>query len=428
MLTNWAGNIEFRAERVHRPQTVAELRELVAASAGVRALGTGHSFNRIADTPADLVSVAGLPRVIEIDTAAATVTVSAGLRYAEVAERLNQAGYALPNLASLPHISIAGACATGTHGSGDRNGGLATAVAALRIVGPGGEPAELSRRDDPERFPGAVVGLGAFGVVTELTLELLSSFEVAQYVYEGLALDVLAERFDAVFGAAYSVSVFTNWADGDGAVWLKTRHESGEGAPQSLLDVLGPKWLGARPADGPRHPIPGMPAGFCTVQGGVPGPWHERLPHFRPDFTPSSGEELQSEFLLPRAAAPQAIAALRGLADRIAPVLQISELRTIAADDLWLSPAYGRDSVAFHFTWVADTEAVTPVLAAVEERLMPLGARPHWGKLFTTPPQQLADQYERWDDFRRLLLAQDPEGTFRNAFVDSLFPSLRSSD
>ena len=439
LITNWAGNITFSAARVHRPHTVAELREIIATSTRVRALGTGHCFNRIADTPGDLISVAELPQLLEIDPATGTATVSAGLRYAEVAEQFHRAGFALPNLASLPHISIAGACATGTHGSGDQNGGLATAVSGLRMVGPDGEMTELSRQDDPERFPGAVVALGALGVVTELTLDLVPDFAVAQYVYEGLALDRLAEQFDAVFGAAYSVSVFTNWSDGAGSVWLKQRRDIDQpdatGLPGAHPNPTptptpdpDPEWLGARLADGQRHPIAGMPPDFCTQQGGVPGPWHERLPHFRPDFTPSSGEELQSEFLLPRAAAPQAIAELRGLADRIAPVLQVSEIRTIAADDLWLSPAYGRDSAAFHFTWVKDAEAVAPVLAAVGERLAPLGARPHWGKLYTAPPDQVADLYERSEDFRRLTDEQDPGGKFRNTFVGALFPPLRPSD
>jgi alditol oxidase len=419
MPTNWAGNIAFSAARLHRPDSIAELRKLVGSSAQVRALGTGHSFNLIADTPGDLISVAGLPPLIEIDTATATATVSAGLRYAEAAEHLNRAGFALPNLASLPHISIAGAVATGTHGSGNANGSLATAVAGLRLVGPDGDVTELNRRDDPDRFPGAVVSLGALGVVTSLTLDLVPSFDVAQYVYRGLALDQLAAQFEAVSAAAYSVSVFTNWASGDGAVWLKERVER-----DSDGDAPALQWLGAQLAESPQHPVPGMPAEFCTEQGGVPGPWHERLPHFRPDFTPSSGEELQSEFLLPRAAAPQALAALRGLADRIAPVLQISEIRTIAADELWLSPAYGRDSVAFHFTWIADAAAVTPVVTAVEEVLTPLGARPHWGKVFTVAPGEVVSNYEYSGEFRRLMSELDPGGKFRNAYVDALFPSL----
>jgi len=420
-LTNWAGNIAFSTQRLHRPDSVAELRRLVGSSARVRALGTAHSFNRIADTPGELVSVAGLPRMIEIDTASATATVSAGLRYAELAEYLYRAGFALPNLASLPHISIAGACATGTHGSGDGNGGLATAVSGLRMVGPEGDVTELGRRDDPERFPGAVVALGALGVVTSLTLDLVPGFEVAQYVYPGLALDRLESAdFESVFGAAYSVSVFTNWAGGDGAVWLKARVD-----PDSATEVPPEHWLGAHLAEVPQHPVPGMPAEFCTQQGGVPGPWHERLPHFRPDFTPSSGEELQSEYLLPRAAAQQAVTALRGLADRIAPVLQISEIRTVAADDLWLSPAYGRDSVAFHFTWVKDTAAVTPVVTAVEEALLPLGARPHWGKVFTAGPGAVASGYEYAGEFQRLMAEQDPGGKFRNEYLDALFPPLK---
>lgn len=424
-LTNWAGNVAFAAARVHNPDSIAELRKIVSASRKVRALGTGHCFNHIADTPEDLIAVGGLPNVVEIDTAGGTASVSAGLRYAEVAEHLHRAGFALPNLASLPHISIAGACATGTHGSGDRNGGLATAVSALRFVTADGDLAELSRRDDPERFPGAVVNLGALGVVTRMTLDLVPAFEVAQYVYLGLALDRLAANFPAVSGAAYSVSVFTKWAGGDGAVWLKRRLRPGASAAQDGDgdEAVAPEWLGARLATTQQHPIPQMPAGFCTQQGGVPGPWHERLPHFRPEFTPSAGEELQSEFLLPREHAPQAIGALLTLGERIAPVLQISEIRTVAGDDLWLSPSYGRDSVAFHFTWVKDAAAVTPVVGAVEDLLLPLGARPHWGKVFTAQPAKVVAGYERAQDFRRLMDEFDPGGKFRNAYVEAFFPT-----
>lgn len=417
-LTNWAGNVEFTAQRVHQPQSVGELRKIVASSRKVRALGTGHCFNRIADTAQDLVAVGGLPGVIEIDTATATASVAAGLRYGEVAPQLHRAGFALPNLASLPHISIAGACATGTHGSGDRNGGLGTSVSALRFVTADGDVAQLSRRDDPERFPGAVVSLGALGIVTSMTLDLVPAFEVAQYVYLGLALERLAADFAAVSGAAYSVSVFTTWADGQGAVWLKQRVQ-----PSSGGEAAEPEWLGARLATTQQHPIAGMPAGFCTQQGGVPGPWHERLPHFRAEFTPSAGEELQSEFLLPRAAAAQAIGALLSLGDRIAPVLQVSEIRTVAGDDLWLSPAYGRDSVAFHFTWVKDTAAVTPVVGEVERALLPLGARPHWGKVFTVESRHVTALYERAGDFRALIDEFDPAGKFRNDYVEALFPA-----
>ncbi|MFI7275378.1 FAD-binding protein [Streptomyces sp. NPDC049879] len=411
---NWAGNITFGAERVHRPASLDELRCAVAGARRVRALGTGHSFNRIADTDGDQVLVDGLPRRVEVDADAGTVTVGAGLRYAEVAAELHAAGFALANLASLPHISVAGSVATGTHGSGDGQQGLASAVAALELVGPEGDLVRLGRDTDPARFPGAVVGLGALGVVTALTLDIEPAFEVAQWVHTDVPLDAVSSAFDAVTGAAYSVSTFTDWHSGLGTVWLKRRVDR-DGAADT-----GDDWLGGTPARGQWHPIPGMPADFCTRQEGVPGPWHERLPHFRPEFTPSKGEELQSELFVPRAAAPAAFAALRGIGDALAPVLQVSEVRTVAADELWLSPAQGRDSVGFHFTWVQDPAAVTPVLAAVEDLLLPLGARPHWGKLTTAAPGEIAARFDRMDDFRALAREFDPAGRFRNAHLDAL--------
>jgi alditol oxidase len=414
---NWAGNVTFGAARFHRPASVPELQRLVARSTRVRALGTGHSFNRLADTPGDLVCVAGLPRAIEIDAAGPAVTLTAGLTYGEVAAALQEAGRALPNLASLPHISVAGACATGTHGSGDGNGSLATAVSAVEMVTADGDLVTVSREADPGRFPGTVVALGALGIVTRLTLDTVPAFDIRQYVYEDLPAGQVTEHFDEIVSAAYSVSLFTGWRGPRiRQAWLKRRADApGSGA-------AGPRWMGGRLADGPRHPVPGMSPAACTEQLGVPGPWHERLPHFRREFTPSAGDELQSEYLLPRAHAADALAALRPVAGRLAPVVRTSEIRTIAADDLWLSPAYQRDSVAFHFTWIRDWAAVAPAVALVEERLAPLRARPHWGKLFGTSPEAMRGLYPRLDDFRRLMHRHDPAGKFRNDLLDRYFP------
>jgi xylitol oxidase len=412
---NWAGNTVFNARRVQRPESVEELQHIVASSARVRALGSGHSFNRVADTRGDLVRLDGLPPLVDVDEAASTVTVGAGMRYGEVATVLHESGHALANLASLPHISVAGCCATATHGSGDSEKCLAAAVVSLEVVGPDGETALLSRESDPERFPGTVVALGALGIVTRLTLRVEPAFEVSQHIWTGVPLTEVAARFDEIFQSAYSVSAFTDYLGGDARVWLKRRTAERDGS-------IRPRgWEGLTPADAAHHPIPGIPATHCTEQLGVPGPWHERLPHFRPDFTPSNGDELQSELLLPRAAAPQALAELRALGDRIAPVLQISEIRTIAADDLWLSPAFEQDCVGFHFTWVKDAGAVLPVVAAVEERLLPLGARPHWGKLTAMEPESIASLYERAADFRQLVRERDPERVFANDFVDRVF-------
>jgi alditol oxidase len=413
-VANWAGNITFGAKRVHRPATIPELRNVVATAAKVRALGSGHSFSRIADTTGDLVSVAGLPRVTEIDSARPTVKVSAGTRYAELAEYLNSTGWALRNMASLPHISVAGSCATGTHGSGNANGSLATAVAGMELVTADGSVVTVDRTSP--WFDGCVVGLGAFGVVTSLVLDLVPAFDVRQFVYEDLPWARGIAHLDEIFASAYSVSLFTDWRGPRfPQLWLKRRMDDDRTA--------APRWLDAKLADRPRNPVPGGDPAHCTEQLGVPGPWHVRLPHFRPEFTPSSGAELQSEYLVPRQRAVEALKALDRVGDQIAPVLQICELRTVAADELWLSPAYQRDTAGFHFTWIKDTTAVTPVLAAMEEQLAPFGARPHWGKLFTTCPQTVRELYPRAPGFQRLLRERDPVGKFRNAFIDRHFPA-----
>ncbi|WP_037671528.1 FAD-binding protein [Streptomyces griseus] len=404
-VTNWAGNITFAAEELHRPPTLDALRSLVAGSGRVRVLGSGHSFNEIAEPGADgvLLALDALPAEVDVDTTARTVRVGGGVRYAELARRVHGHGLALPNMASLPHISVAGSVATGTHGSGVGNGSLAAAVREVEIVTADGSTVTLGRGD--ARFGGAVTSLGALGVVTALTLDLEPSFEVEQHLFTELPLDGL--DFETVAAAAYSVSLFTDWrAPGFRQVWLKRRTD------QSL-----PAFPWATPATEALHPVPGMPAVNCTEQFGVPGPWHERLPHFRAEFTPSSGAELQSEYLLPRRDALDALRAVDAIRETVAPVLQICEVRTVAADEQWLSPSYGRDTVALHFTWVADTAAVLPVVRRLEEALGGLDARPHWGKVFTVPAEVVRGRYPRIADFAALVGELDPAGTFTNAFV-----------
>ncbi len=413
-MRNWAGNVTFAAAAVHRPTSVEQVQELVAASSRVRALGSGHSFSPVADTEGELLSLAGLPARLDIADGRHSVTVSAGLRFGEVAPRLHEAGLALHNMGSLPHICIAGAVATGTHGSGDRKGCLATAVTALDLVTATGDLLHLDRSDP--RLPGAVVALGALGVVTALTLAVEPAYDMAQRVVDDVPFDTLVEHLAEVFASGDSVSIFTEWGpETVWQVWLKRRTDD----PKPWPD---PGWLGGTPADSPRHPVPGQAADACTAQLGEPGPWHERLPHFRLDHTPSSGRELQTEYLLPREHAQAAVTALHALRGRVAPVLQVCELRTVAADDLWLSPAYGLDAVAVHFTWVDDTAAVLPVVTAVEAALAPFAPRPHWGKVFTTPADEVAGRYPRLADAVALRRALDPDDVFGNTFVDTYLP------
>ena len=406
-ITNWAGNVVFGARQLHHPATVDEVRDLVVAGGPLRVLGSGHSFNRMADTDGDLISLVGLPRLIEIAPDRSTVRVDGGIRYGELVGVLNAEGLAVHNMASLPHISVAGAVATATHGSGVRNRNLAAGVAGIEFISGTGESVVLKRGD--EGFDGAVVGLGAIGVVTALTLDVKPAFELRQYVYDNVPRASLESSLPAMLADGYSVSLFTNWQQLDiSHAWLKRTE------PMS-----GP-WFGAEPADGPRHPVPGMPAVNSTDQSGSLGPWHTRLPHFRMEFTPSSGEELQSEYHVAFADGLAAIDAVASIRSEVADVLQVCELRAIAADDLWLSPNYHRDSMALHFTWIADTEAVTPVVAELEKRLAPLDPRPHLGKVFTMDPSLIRAQYERFTDFRALVDRYDPNGTFRNEWLAAI--------
>jgi xylitol oxidase len=410
-ITNWAGNVAFTATSLLRPASADELRAIVAGNPKVRVLGAGHSFSAVADSPGALVTLDGMPREIEIDTASATVRISANVRYAELTAKLGTSGFALANLASLPHITVVGATATGTHGSGDRNGSLATAIEGIELVTADGDP--IAVPDD--EVSGAAVGLGALGVVTSLTLRLVPSFTVRQWVYDNLPREELNANFPEIFASAYSVSAFTTWRDPGTVdmVWLK--HRADDGQP-----TAPDRWHGARLAASSRHPVPGMPTEYTTAQHGAEGPWHERLPHFRAEFTPSAGDELQSEYLLPRADAVAALAALDDLAPRIAPLLLVSEIRTVAADDLWLSPCYERDTVAFHFTWRKDPVAVSGLLPAIEDRLAPFTPRPHWGKVFTLAPTKVRAAYPGMKAFERLVSAYDPAGKFRNEFLSAI--------
>jgi xylitol oxidase len=406
---NWAGNYTYRAERLHRPSTLQQVREIVSAAPRVRVLGSRHSFNDMADSR-ELVTLAGLPADVVVDRTAGTVSFGAGLTYGELARVLKDQGLALHNMASLPHISVAGAVATATHGSGNASGNLATAVAGLEIVTSAGEVITAARGDGD--FDGLVVGLGAIGAVTRVTLDVEPAYQVRQRVFERLPWDALYEHFDEISASGYSVSVFTRWRETADQAWVKSRVTD---APEQVRADL----FGAPAATVERHPILGLDPVNCTSQLGLPGLWSDRLPHFRLGFTPSVGNELQSEFLVPREHGIAAIRAMRVLGDRMRPVLQVCEIRTIAADRLWMSPEYGRDTVGFHFTWKPEPDAVARVLADIEAALAQFEARPHWGKLFLAEAATVARLYERHPDFIRLIERLDPRGAFRNRWLEA---------
>ncbi|MBD3629696.1 D-arabinono-1,4-lactone oxidase [Cyclobacterium sp.] len=411
--TNWAGNVTYSTQTLEEPEQELEVLSAVKQQDKVKVLGTRHSFNGIADSQLRQVSLAKLDPNIQFSADGRTVSVNGAVQYGVLAKILQEQGFALHNLASLPHISVAGACATGTHGSGDQNGNLSTAVTAMEMIKANGEIRLFSEDSNPEEMKASVVHLGALGVVTRMRLRIQPTFTVRQFVYENLSLQQLNAQFDTVFSSGYSVSLFTDWqGEKVNQLWIKKK---GQGIGQK--DAMPESFLGASLAQDHLHPIKEISPVNCTAQMGLAGAWHERLPHFKMDFTPSSGEELQSEYFVPRSQSIAAINAIYSMGNEIYPFLLISEIRSIKKDELWLSPAYGRDSIAIHFTWKPDWENVRKLLPKIEAQLKPFQVRPHWGKLFTFDQNYLKEQYERMDDFVGLMKEMDPSGKFVNEFL-----------
>jgi alditol oxidase len=410
-LKNWAGNLEYSTGNVHYPKTVEEVQEVVRKCKSLKALGSRHSFNKIADSTENQVSLQELNKVVSLDAATNTVTVEAGMKYGELAPYLHEKGYALHNLASLPHITIGGAVATATHGSGIKNGNLSTGISAIEFINAAGDLITLSKQKDAGQFNGAVVALGAIGVVTKLTLDLQPAFNMKQVVYRNLPMKELENNFNAIMSSGYSVSLFTDWKNKNvSEVWVKSRVENSDAA-------AAPELFGAKLATQNLHPIETESAENCTEQMGVTGPWYERMPHFKMGFKPSAGKELQSEYFVPVEHAYSAMMAMEKLQEKITPHLFISEIRSIAADDFWMSPCYNKTCVALHTTWKQETDAVMNLLPLIEEQLAPFNAKPHWAKLFTISPSVLQSRYEKLNDFKQLVNQYDPNGKFRNEFL-----------
>jgi alditol oxidase len=412
--TNWAGNITYSSSEVVEPLSVNEVAEIVRRSHRVRTIGTRHCFNAIADTAGIHISLRRMNRIDPVDRQRKTVTLEGGVRYGELVVALNAQGWALPNMASLPHISVVGACATATHGSGESRQALHGPVCAIQLVNGKGEIVELSRDGDPDLFPACAVNLGALGTVTRITLDVIPAYTMRQLVYRSLAVEDVISEFDSIQRKGASVSFFTAWnGDRIDQLWLKKLAADNQPDDEVVC--------GGRLSKVNLHPVETVGSEPCTEQMGVPGAWHERLPHFKLEFTPSVGAELQSEYLVPREHFEHAFRALQALQSRIHPLLLISEIRTIAADDQWMSPFYRQPCVAFHFTWKPLPAAVLALLPEMESALRPFGARPHWGKLYTMPFDALRDLYPKYEEFKAVAMEFDPAGRYRNGYLNGLF-------
>ncbi|MDQ1075619.1 MULTISPECIES: D-arabinono-1,4-lactone oxidase [Microbacterium] len=399
----WSGNHRYRATEVLLPADLDELAEVVASARTLRVQATRHTFNDVADSDAALVSLERMPTRVQVT--GDRVRVEGLVTFAQLAPVIEAEGRALHNLGSLPHISVAGATATGTHGSGTHNGNLSSAVRAVEIMDAEGRTHRIDQTH--AWFPTAALSIGALGVVTAVELQTEPTYRVTQQAYTGVAWDDIVADPERVFGGSRSVSVFTTWGDpAHDLVWAK----SDDGAPDRVEE------LGGRPV-GDDIQLGRIRTVDNTTPRGTAGPWHTRLPHFRADALPSDGDEIQSEYFVPFSSAREALAAVRAIAPAFDAHLLVTELRTVAADELWLSPAYQRDVLAIHFTWRNDTEGVLGVLPRIEAALAPFDVRPHWGKAFTMPGDAVRATLPRADDFLATAREADPRGVFRNDFL-----------
>jgi xylitol oxidase len=409
MRHNWSSNVNFQEQEYLEPTNLDDLQDIVASQKFVRARGSAHSFNSIADSNNTIVSLEKMPQTIEIDEVKQNVKVSSFLKYGELVPTLHARGWALSNLASLPHISIAGSVSTATHGSGIFNKNLAAQVAAVEFIDSTGSIRHLS--EGSREYEAFVVGLGLTGIITNYWLKIEPSFNVKQIIYENVSDIELEKSFDEIMGTAYSVSFFTRWdSSNQGNLWCKFKEN------QYIPDIVS----GAHQATKKLHPIPEVDPVAATEQFGVTGPWLERLAHFKLDFTPSVGDEIQSEFFVDRENAPAVIQKLRELSPKFRDMLWISELRTIAADNFWMSTASARDSVGFHFTW-KKSNFDPKVVKEIEENLVQFDYRPHWGKVFYAESRYLRSVYPKYSDFVEAVNLIDPNKKFSNQFTTLLF-------
>ena len=408
-MKNWSGNIEYRPAEIARPSSISELQKVVADSRKVRAYGSGHSFNTLADTDGTLIAFSEFDKNIEIDSSKMLVRVPAGVRYGEVAPKLHANGFALRNMGSLPHITVVGATSTGTHGSGVGNKNLSGSIAEIELITATGDAITL----DQSELPAARVALGSIGIIHHLTLDIVPTYDVAQTVYFDLPFVQLISNLDAILSAGDSVSVLSMWGDEFvDQVWVKSKIGTNPVLTQN-------EWFGAKLATRKSNPIREADSAAATEQFGLPGPWFERLPHFKLDFTPSFGEELQTEYFIDRKDAPAALHAIYKIREELSELIMVCEMRTVAQDENWLSEAYGRETFVFHFTWRPNIPAVEKLLLKIEASLEPFKARPHWGKVFTNNAFDFSSLYPKFNSFLTYRGTYDPSRKFVNKLLET---------
>ncbi|WP_419819330.1 D-arabinono-1,4-lactone oxidase [Glaciibacter flavus] len=422
---NWARTEKVRPLRVERPTSAGAVQRAVQAAAhsglGVKAVGAGHSFTGIAVAPGVQLDLTDLSGIIDVDHARARVTFAAGTRLHRLPALLKPYGLALTNMGDIDRQSIAGATSTGTHGTGGRFGGIATQIRALTLVTADGELLRVSETENAELLPAAALGLGALGIIVDVTLQLEPAY-LLQAVERPEPLDAVLESYLERCSDSDHFEFY--WFPHTATGLTKTNTRLPGDAERRPLGRFG-RWVDDEVIAN------GAYRALCAVgtlaPASVPATARlaERVSGNR-DFTDHSPSVFvtnrtvrfrEMEYALPRAEIPAAVREIRALIEsrgwRISfPI----EVRAAAADDLWLSTATGRESgyIAVHRYYREDP---TEYFAAVEQILREHGGRPHWGKLHTLGSDELRTLYPRFDEFTALRDRLDPTGVFANRYL-----------
>ncbi|MCB9792473.1 MAG: FAD-binding protein [Alphaproteobacteria bacterium] len=423
LATNWAGNQRCAPARVERPADEAALQEVVRRAARdglrVRVVGAHHSWSAVACSDEVLVSLDGMQALVAVEGSRARV--QAGMRLYQLNQTLAERGLVLPMVGSIDHQSVAGAVSTATHGSG-RHGVLSTRVRALRLVMADGSVRSLSPQQEPELFDAARAGLGLFGILSELTLECEADHHIEQRATP-TPFEVALERLPELHAAHEHLKLWWLPHQDTAQVYVADRSDA-PATPRTLAErldaaVLNPAlfpallWLGST-FPGLIAPLNRLIAASYFQETRRVGRPFEILHLVMPP------RHLEAEYSLPMEHAAEGLRALRQVIEEEGlRVNFMQELRPVEADELPLSPATGRPS-AYVSAYIARAAEAPRFFRAVEDRLRPLGARPHWGKLHTFTPEQLRAAYPCWDAAMALRREVDPEGRLLSPYMARL--------
>uniref|UniRef100_A0A915D0Y3 FAD-binding PCMH-type domain-containing protein n=1 Tax=Ditylenchus dipsaci TaxID=166011 RepID=A0A915D0Y3_9BILA len=416
-LLNWGGNFNFSTQDIKYPTTTAGVQQLVKECKGkIRPVGTRHSFSEIANTNDTLICLVHMNLILSVDPSVPSVTVQAGITYTDLIPFLQSIGLAIPMMASLGEISIAGAINTAVHGSGAGIGNLATQVLGLQMVLADGSVVQYSKGQNDTELAAATVGLGALGIVTQVTLQAQPTYNLAINVFENMDMSVLDTQLYNITHSGYAINMWSTFGTPGvlDQVWITTKVDSnGVNAYGNVSQLYG-----APAATAQSSPIAALPPTYVVPQMGIVGPYYERLTDYDLGLSGQEGQQTQSEYYVDFDDFVPALKALQTLSAEINAVVYVALFRITEKDELWMSPQYKKTTMAIHFSWQPKLDQVMALLPKIEAALAPFNPIPHWGKLYTLKPEQYLPLLPKYPEWREQVELHDPTHKFRNKWLE----------